>query len=121
MSTDRRWELFKCQRCGICCTDMELPYDPESIFEIADYLGLTVEQTIEKYYGKMSCDAKPWKPEEHKRNPCPFLMTESDGKKSCYIHPVKPIGCKLYPFDSTGTLDCPVARVVIEKIREESA
>lgn len=104
MAHDRRWELFECQQCGICCTDIELPYDHEGIFEIAEFLGITVEQTIEKYYGRISQDGKSWESEEHKRKPCPFLTTGGDGKFSCHIHAVKPDGCRLYPFDSTGTL-----------------
>lgn len=118
---DRRWELFKCQQCGICCTDIELPYDPNSIVEIAKFLDLTVEQTIEKYYGRISKDGKSFEFEEHKRLPCPFIRINNDGKYHCFIHPVKPEGCKLYPFDSTGGLDCPVARNVFEKLREEDA
>jgi len=118
---NRCWELFECQRCGICCKGIDLPYDDRSIIRIAEYLGLTVEQTFQKYYGVISQDGKSWKFEEDKRNPCPFLMTGEDRKFSCSIHPFKPEACSLYPFDSTGTLDCPVARIVIEKIREEDA
>jgi Fe-S-cluster containining protein len=121
MANDRRWQLFKCQQCGICCTDIELPYDHENIFQIAEFLKLTVEQTFEKYYGRIAQDGKSWEFEEHKRKPCPFLMNNGDGKTSCYIHAVKPAGCRLYPFDSTGTLDCPVARNVIEKMRAEDS
>ena len=77
---DRRWELFEYQRCGMCCTGIELPYDPKSIFEIAEFLGLTIENTIEKYYGRMSEDGKSWESEEDKRKPCPFLTTDSYGK-----------------------------------------
>ena len=118
---DRRWELFECQRCGICCTGIELPYDPKSIFEIAEFLGLTIKNTIEKYYGRMSEDGKSWESEENKRKPCPFLTTDSYGKNSCQIHTVKPYGCRLYPFDSTGGLDCPVARTIYDKLRNEDA
>jgi Fe-S-cluster containining protein len=118
---DRRRELFECQRCGICCTGIELPYDPKSIFEIAKFLGLTVENTIEKYYGRMSEDGKSWESEEDKRKPCPFLAPDSYGKKSCQIHTVKPYGCRLYPFDSNGGLDCPVARTIYDKLRNEDA
>ncbi|MGV8081754.1 MAG: YkgJ family cysteine cluster protein [Syntrophales bacterium] len=117
---DRRWELFECERCGICCTGIELPYDPESILEIANFLGLTPEETFGKYYGRISSDGKSWEFDEAKRNPCPFLIIHDDGKTSCYIQTVKPNGCKLYPFDSSGTLDCPVARKVIEIIRKEN-
>jgi len=118
---DRRLEYFKCQRCGTCCSDIELPYDPKSILKIAEYLDITPEETFLKYYGRKSEDGQGWVFEEHKRKPCPFLTTDNDGKKSCRIHIVKPDGCRLYPFGSTGTLDCPETRNVIEKIREEDA
>jgi Fe-S-cluster containining protein len=117
---DRRWELFECQRCGTCCKGIDLPYDNKSLFEIADFLELTPEKTFEKYYGSISQDGRFCIFDEHKRNPCPFLMTGGDGKTSCYIHTVKPNDCKLYPFDSAGTLDCPVAKTVIEIIRKEN-
>lgn len=118
-SGDRRWQLFECKRCGICCTGIEIPYDPESIFEMAAFLGLTVEQTIEKYYGRIVDGGKAWESDESKRNPCPFLTMESDGRATCTIYPARPLGCRLFPFDSTGSLDCPVARTVYEKLREE--
>ena len=121
MSKDRRWELFECQRCGICCTGIELPYDPKSIFEIAKFLKLTIKEVIEAYYGRLSEDGKSLEFEEHKRMPCPFLTNEPNMKKSCRIYPVRPYACRDYPFDTMGSLDCPVARKVYAKLREEEA
>ena len=46
MRLDKRWNLFKCQRCGKCCIEIGLPYDPERVFEIAKFLNLSVEEVI---------------------------------------------------------------------------
>ncbi len=121
MSSERLWELFNCQKCGICCTGIELPFDPESFFAIAEFFGLTVKQAMEKYYGQFTKDGKSWESSEHKRKPCPFFMTGDEGKSLCKIYPVRPKGCKLYPFESSGGLDCPVARNVYAKLREEQS
>jgi Fe-S-cluster containining protein len=121
MIQDRRWDLFKCQRCGKCCVEIGLPYDPESIFEIAKFLDLKVDQVIEKYYGRISDDGKAWESEDYKRAPCPFLSADGD-IKSCSIYSVRPLGCRLYPFDTDfgrAGIDCPGARIVYEKLEEE--
>lgn len=119
MPEDRRWKYFECKRCGYCCTGIDIPYDPKSIFEIAEYLGLAVNEAIDKYYGVITENGKYIEFQSHKRNPCPFLISDSQNKKSCTIYPVRPHACRDFPFDTTGTLDCPEARKVIDKIRQE--
>jgi Fe-S-cluster containining protein len=96
-----------------------LPYDPGCIQEIASYLNLTVKQVIEKYYGKLAEDSMSLEFEEHKRKPCPFLETDKTGITSCRIYPVRPLGCRLYPFGSMGGFDCPQARAIYKKLRKE--
>jgi len=121
MQKNRRWELFKCTRCGKCCTEIGLPYDPESIYRIAEYLGLEVAKVIEKYYGRIIEDAKEWESEDSKRTPCPFLKTDGDFN-SCTIYLVRPSGCKLYPFDTDGGragVECSAAEVVYANLLEE--
>ncbi|MBN1516310.1 YkgJ family cysteine cluster protein [Candidatus Sumerlaeota bacterium] len=121
MRQDRRWEHFECQQCGKCCIEIGLPYDPKSIFEIAKFLGLGVNQVIEQYYGHITEDGKDWESEDHKRTPCPFLNVDDD-RKSCTIYSVRPEGCKLYPFNTDGgrqNVDCPGARIVYAKLKEE--
>ncbi len=120
---DRRWDLFNCQRCGKCCVELGLPYDPKSIFKIAEFLNLKVDQVIEKYYGKIIEGANEWESEDYKRKPCPFLMTNGD-TKSCLIYSVRPLGCKLYPFNTDcgrAGVDCPGAKIVYEKLDEEDS
>lgn len=121
MRQDRRWELFECQRCGRCCTEIGLPYDPQSIFEIARFLHLEVGQVIDKYYGRITEDGKSWESDDHKRTPCPFISGDND-RKSCAIYSVRPSGCRLYPFDTDfgrAGVDCPGARIVYAKLEEE--
>ena len=124
MQHDRRRELFECQRCGKCCVEIGLPYDPESGFEeIAKFLDLEVHQVIEKYYGQISEDGKRWKSEDHKRTPCPFLRADAD-RKSCAIFSVRPMGCREYPFGTDcgrQGVDCPAARIVYAKLEKEDA
>ncbi len=117
-SEDRRWKLFECKRCGYCCTGIGVPYDPKSIHEIADYLNITLKETIEKYYGKITDDGKHIELQEHKRKPCPFLSIDSEKKASCKIYQVRPYACRDFPFDTMGTLDCPEARKIIEILRD---
>ena len=121
MREDRRWDLFKCQRYGKCCVEIELPYDPESIFEIAKFLDLELAQMIEKYYGRIVEDGKAWESEDYKRRPCPFLKSDGD-MKSCLIYSVRPMGCKLYPFNTDfgrAGVDCPGAKIVYAKLEED--
>jgi len=121
MRQDRRWELFECQRCGKCCVEIGLPYYSESIYKIAEFLHLEVGQVIEKYYGRITEYGKAWESEDHKRTPCPFLKADGN-RKTCTIYPVRPLGCKLYPFETDfgrQDVDCPGARIVYEKLEKE--
>lgn len=120
MQQDRRWELFECQRCGRCCIEIGLPYDPRRIHEIALFLDLTADHVIEKYYGQITEDRKSWVSEDHKRTPCPFLKADAD-RKACAIYPVRPEGCRLYPFETDfgrQNVDCPGAKIVYAKLEE---
>ena len=121
MRQGRWWDLFECQRCGMCCTEIGLPYDPNMIHDIAQFLELTVDQVIEKYYGRWTSDHKGWISEDHKRTPCPFLMADGD-RNVCAIYPVRPLGCRIYPFETDGGrqgVDCPGAEIVYAKLHEE--
>jgi len=77
---------------------------------------------IEKYYGTVSNDHKSWIPEDHKRKPCPFLKADAD-RKACAIYPVRPKGCRLYPFGDfgRGEVDCPAAKIVYERLEDEAS
>lgn len=79
------WKHFECQQCGKCCREIGLPYDPNSILEMADFLNYSIEQVIEKYYGKVSRDGFHWESEDSKRTPCPFLK-HANAKYFCEIY-----------------------------------
>lgn len=109
-----KWSLFNCHRCGKCCTEAGLPYDPERIPDIADYLGMTVKDLIHRYYGSPTEDGKQWIPDDAKRRPCPFLKREGP-IYACGIYPVRPGPCRAFPFDTdfgTGGVACPAAKEV---------
>jgi Fe-S-cluster containining protein len=115
-----KWKYFRCHQCGRCCDKIGLPYDPESIFKIADALNLNVNETIEAYYGKYEDDGKFWKPDDSKRTPCPFLKRSSNNH--CNIYSVRPDGCRLYPMETDGGpqgISCPAWETAIFMLRRE--
>jgi len=108
------WTLFKCHRCGKCCTEAGLPYDPKRIHDMASYLGMTVKDVIHTYYGNPAEDGKGWIPDHTRRRPCPFLRREGS-LYACGIYPVRPGPCRAFPFDTdfgTGGVACPAAKEV---------
>lgn len=115
------WEYFECKRCRACCSKIGLPYDGESIFQIADFLKMPVEEVIEIYYGHMSNDGTYWESDDSKRTPCPFLKIR-DGQYFCEIYSVRPQGCRLYPIDTNGgrqEVDCPAWEIAFLKLKKE--
>jgi len=118
---NKMWKYFNCQQCGACCSKIGLPYDPHAIHEMASFLGLSVEQVIEKFYGELTSDRKHWESNDEKRTPCPFLKT-SDNKCFCSIYAVRPIGCQLYPIDTDGGRDginCPAWEIAYRSLLKE--
>ena len=118
-----QWKHFDCRRCGRCCAEIGLPFEPGQISEIARFLGFTTDKVIERYYGSFSPDRKSWVSEKHKRTPCPFVMTIASNQKACAIYPVRPKACRQYPFESTfdsNWLDCPGAKSAFDKQRNEN-
>ncbi len=115
------WKYFACQRCGKCCCQIGLPYDPQSCFNMADFLNISVKQVIEKYYGTLSLDGLGWDSDDSKRTPCPFLKT-IDGHFSCEIYSIRPDGCKLYPIDTDfgrNGIDCPAWKIAFMKLKKD--
>jgi len=118
MNNNSFWKIFKCHQCGRCCSEIGLPYDPEKIFDIAKYLGITSELVIDKYYGHFTKDRKSWESDDHKRRPCPFLK-RNGAKMQCEIYPVRPYGCEIYPFETvcgSQGVECPGAKEVNKKL-----
>ena len=123
MQNNTQLQFFECQRCGKCCTEIGLPYDSRQIEEIAQFLGLTVDKVIERYYGRFSDDHRCWISENHKRTPCPFIMTISSGK-ACAIYPVRPNACRRFPFETdfdSAKIICPALKTALKKHQEEQS
>ena len=111
-----RWSLFKCQRCGQCCEKSGLPWDPNNIQKMSEFLKMDSEDFVTRYYediiyrknGKIFI-----RPDQTRRKPCPFLGED----KNCQIYPVRPNGCKAYPIDThlgRCGVDCPGMKIVDE-------
>jgi len=103
------WECFTCQKCGRCCRQIGLlPWDGERLSDIANFLGMSEEIVVEKYYGRIIVKdgRKVIERYDQKRTTCPFLQQDN----TCKIYPVRPLGCRLYPVETDigrDGVDCP--------------
>ena len=86
---------FVCACCGNCCRWDGVVYAKEEEFPaIAEYLGITVEELIDKYT-RLSDDRKGLVYCCKSDNSCIFL----DSNNLCSINPVKPKQCSTFPYD----------------------
>lgn len=112
----------KCRKCGVCCRRHPCSLHPEDLPKIANFLGLSIQETIDKYLIWSNdtlledCDYKyylrPMTKTEHKNKDedncigyylfeysltsCVFL---DDTTNLCKIHPVIPKGGKMWSCD----------------------
>lgn len=115
-----RWSLFKCQRCGKCCEKLGLPWNPDNVQKMAEFLKISSEELVIRYYGDIFWENGErfirW--DQTKRKPCPFLTED----KNCKIYPVRPKGCKAYPIETDfgrSGVDCPGMKIIDEIDSEE--
>ncbi len=86
---------FVCACCGNCCRWDGVVYAKEEEFPaIANYLGITVEELIDKYT-RLADDRKGLVYCCKSDNSCIFL----DSNNLCSINPVKPKQCSTFPYD----------------------
>lgn len=114
------WSYFKCQCCGQCCEKSGLPWDPDNIEKMAEFLKMDLKELVTQYYGDIYWNNGErfirW--DETRRKPCPFLGED----KNCKIYPVRPMGCKAYPIDThlgRCGVDCPAMKIVDEMDSQE--
>lgn len=115
--SDEAWNLFNCHRCGKCCTEIGLPYDAQRLPDIAKFLGIDLDEVLNRYYGHRTTDGM-LEFDDQKRKPCPFLEKHGD-RTACGIHSVRPSGCRAYPIDTDfgdGGIGCPAYQEVKVKL-----
>jgi Fe-S-cluster containining protein len=93
----------ECNRCGTCCrTQNGIVLSLDDIFRISERLGLTPKNFIRKHcrdsraYDVFGRGPFPGLSIATKKGICPFFK---DGE-GCTINDVKPLVCRLYPFNT---------------------
>ena len=120
MRDDPRWQFFKCQRCGRCCTEIGLPYDSETVIKLSDRLKVSFSEIINRYYGKVIKEGVSFDLQDEKGIPCPFLVKNGE-KHSCKIYDIRPSGCKMYPLQTDAgcqDVECPAYIIEILNMRK---
>ncbi len=95
---DYAFETDACKECkGACCIG-ESGYiwvTPKEIFDIADYLGLELNEFSKTYIKKVKYRYSLNEIEYNDGFRCVFFDTE---EKKCSIYPVRPKQCRSFPF-----------------------
>jgi hypothetical protein len=82
----------------------------EEMSNISDFLGISLDGFLKKYTVVIT-EGKPYL-----KNPCPFYKNNS-----CVIYGVRPISCKMFPFQLDiplvfGVDFCPLAKEILDEI-----
>lgn len=84
---------FVCKRCGFCCKGQStVSLSEEEILKIAEYLGISREEFLEKYTVKKGERRIEMRVNEE------YCFFYDKRERLCKIHPVKPEKCKEWPF-----------------------
>ena len=100
---------FTCSQCGNCCTGGPgfVWVSKEEVVRLAEFLGVTLEETVEKYCRKVDGQ---FSLNEHRNAAgnydCVFLKEEkvttpgglTHTRRGCSIYPVRPLQCRTWPF-----------------------
>ena len=82
-----------CFRCGVCCTEYQVPVDQTEVNRIADSLGLSLALFSDKYI-----DPHWYRPGSfllrHCDGACIFLERGAGRSAYCLIHSVRPAACR---------------------------
>jgi len=115
-------DAYDCSKCANCCKIYDTRIEQDDIPAIAEYLGQTESEFIEKFLVPDKEEAEGY---IIKDKPCCFL--EIDGK--CRIYEVRPMVCKDFPhtkkperlFSLLNIIrvaeDCPVVFEIIERLK----
>ena len=84
---------YECSRCGACCRwEGYVRLDQQEVDEIAEYLGLSVEEFVERYT-RLTEDRRSLTLVERADGGCIMLTVGN----RCRINPVKPTQCAGFP------------------------
>ena len=86
---------FQCFRCGICCTKYHVHVSFIEAHRIADELGFTWDEWLDKYIEKRWPRFDSYLLHRNENGSCVFLDRVSGSKISrCRIHPFRPSSCR---------------------------
>ncbi len=86
--------LFKCQRCGTCCTTGDpIRLRPDDAALLAKHLKIPLSKAIKKY--TIPDPDKPGVLDFKHIRPCKFYDPEAKG---CKIYAARPWSCRIFPF-----------------------
>ena len=96
---------FSCIRCGRCCsTGPNVALTVYDICRISKYLGVNWRDLRGKYVIAIIADLIPIPVLRGLGEKCVFLKYEN-GLPTCSIYPVRPMRCRLYPFQPVSPSD----------------
>jgi uncharacterized protein len=84
---------YQCNRCNRCCYDKYIPTSPYDLIRLADGLGISTGELIERYTNNGILLLRR---EEEEGAPCVFL-----GPGGCTVHQDRPFVCRIYPLGKT--------------------
>ncbi len=86
--------LFKCQRCGTCCTTGDpIRLLPEDAALLAKHLKIPFDKALKKY--TIPDPDRPGVLDFKHILPCKFY---NQGAKGCKIYEIRPWSCRIFPF-----------------------
>jgi len=91
---------FDCTGCGECCRNVKnaVMLEPLDLFRLAKHLGISLEETAEKYAEPVmlhwGCPILTLKTRQH-QDACVFLRNSR-----CSVHDCNPRACRLYPLNA---------------------
>jgi Fe-S-cluster containining protein len=80
--------FFKCQRCGVCCSNKAIKIGPYEILRLSRNLGITTGELPDAYLENQAFIIRR-KPD----GDCIFLAAHG-----CLVHPDRPLVCRLFPL-----------------------